>query len=195
MKTLLASIAVATALAVPVMASGRAMCDGCGGDPGPPGPRGPKGEQGPRGPRGHTGPQGVPGAPGGPAGPAGVAGPPGPAGKQGATGKTGARGPKGATGPAGAHGAAGSPGISNYSLHVNNSGNRDSVRFKEVQANCPAGTKPIAGGGEISPADNEGVGIVSTYPRGNGWFVKAETFVGTPSWKLITHVVCATVAQ
>ena len=83
----------------------------------------------------------------------------------------------------------GAPGISNYSTHTNNSGNRDSVRFKEVQVNCPAGTRALGGGGEISPSDNEGVGIVSTFARGNGWFVKAETFVGSPSWKLITHVV------
>jgi hypothetical protein len=64
-----------------------------------------------------------------------------------------------------------------------------------VQVNCPtAATVPLGGGGDVSPADNEGVGIVSTFLRDNGWFVKAETFVGTPSWKLIAFVTCARVS-
>lgn len=141
------------------------------------GPRGATGATGPQGPAGPTGPQGPAGSGGG-----GTVGPPGPTGPQGPLGPTGPTGPEGA------------PGVSNYSTHTNNSGNRDSVRFKEVQVNCPAGTRALGGGGEISPSDNEGVGIVSTFARGNGWFVKAETFVGSPSWKLITHVVCAKVS-
>ena len=149
------------------------------------GVEGPKGATGPEGPQGVTGPQGPqgePGSAGSGTGPAGPVGPPGP---------TGPVGPKGATGAPGPEGPAG---VSNYSTHIANSGNADSVRFKVVQVNCPADTKPLGGGGEVSPSDNEGVGLVSSIPRANGWFVKAETFVGTPRWKLIAHVLCARVS-
>lgn len=91
-------------------------------------------------------------------------------------------------------GDTGAPGISNYSTHTNNSGNANLVTTKQVQVDCPAGTKPFGGGGEISPADTIGVALVSSYVRNNGWFVKAHSFVGPePSWKLISHVVCARV--
>ena len=97
-------------------------------------------------------------------------------------------------GPVGATGPVGPPGVTDYSTHTNNSGNADSVRVKQIQVNCPAGTKPLGGGGEVSPGDSEGVGLVSSYARGNGWFARAETFAGSQSWKLITHVVCARVS-
>ena len=145
------------------------------GIPGATGPQGPQGIPGPQGP------QGVPGSGGTGSGPPGPVGPPGP---------TGPVGPVGATGPPGPQGLSG---VSDYSTRIANSGNADSVRFKVVQVNCPAGTKPLGGGGEVSPSDSEGVGLVSSIPRGNGWFAKAETFVGTPHWKLITHVICAQV--
>lgn len=136
------------------------------GPAGPPGPKGEKGDSGTRGPQGDTG-------------------------EKGSKGEQGERGPKGEQGN---KGPAGPSGVSDYSTHTSNSGNTDTVRFKVVQVNCPTGTKPLGGGGEISPSDNEGVGLVSSYPRGNGWFAKAETFVGTPRWKLIAHVTCAKVS-
>jgi len=149
------------------------------------------GAQGPQGPQGIPGPQGPQGVPGsggtgtGPPGPVGPAGPQGPQGPAGTKGVTGATGPSGPAGPSG---------VSHYSTHIANSGNSSSATLKEVQADCPAHTKPLGGGGEISPADSEGVGLVSSYVRGNGWFVKAQTFVGSQRWKLIVHVICATVS-
>ena len=140
---------------------------------GPPGPQGIPGPQGP---------QGLPGSEGSGTGPAGPVGPAGPT------------GPDGPLGPAGPIGPAGPAGISSYSTHVANSGNSTSVRIKSVQVNCPPGTKALGGGGDISPADSEGVGLVATYQRGSGWFVKAETFTGSQSWKLLAHVVCAAVS-
>ena len=151
------------------------------GPTGPPGATGATGPQGPQGIPGPQGPQGVPGSGGTGSGPPGPVGPPGPTGPVGPIGATGAPGPEGP------------PGVTDYSTHVNNSGNRSTTRVKEVQVNCPSATKPIGGGGEVSPSDNEGVGLVIDIPRGNGWFTKAETFVGTPSWKLIAHVICGRV--
>lgn len=141
------------------------------------GPRGATGPTGPQGPAGPTGPQGPTGSGGG-----GTPGPPGPTGPQGPLGPTGPSGPPG------------SPGVSDYSVHTANSGNSDTVRFKVVQVNCPAGTKPLGGGGEPTPTDNEGLGLVWSYPRGNGWFVKAEAFANNARWKLIAYAVCARVS-
>jgi hypothetical protein len=165
------------------------LADGCCGlEPGPPGPPGPPGKRGPRGFRGHPGPkgaQGEPGTPGGPAGPPGPQGPVGPAGTPG--------GPAGPPGPAGPQGT---PGLSHYSTHTANSGNSNTAAIKVVQVNCPDGTKPLGGGSEVSPTDTEGIATVSTYPRLNGWFAKAESFAPPGQrWKLIAHVVCAKVAQ
>ena len=143
------------------------------------GPRGAAGPTGPQGPAGETGPQGPAGSGGG-----GTVGPPGPTGPQGPLGPTGPTGPTGPEGPAG---------VTDYSTRTANTGNTDSVRVKVIQVNCPAGTKPLGGGGEVSPSDSEGVGLVVSVPRGNGWFAKAETFTGSQSWKLIAHVTCARV--
>lgn len=140
-----------------------------------PGPTGPTGPQGPSGP---TGPQGPTGSGGG-----GTVGPPGPTGPQGPLGPTGPTGP------------VGDPGISNYSTHTHNSGNTNTNVVKQVQVNCPTGTKPLGGGGEISPSDTEGIFLVSSYVRGSGWFSKAESAAPPGQrWKLITHVICATVS-
>jgi hypothetical protein len=142
------------------------------------GPQGPKGDTGPQGPIGATGPAGPPGGSGGTPGPTGPQGPAGP------------QGPKGDEGPKG------EPGISDYSVHTANSGNTNTIRVKSVQADCPAGTKPLGGGGDISPIDTEGIALVATYVRNNGWFVKAESFAPVGQrWKLITHVTCAKVGE
>lgn len=151
--------------------------------PGPPGPRGPRGfrgHPGARGPQGHTGktgergPQGIPGEAGTPGGPPG---------------------PQGPAGPAGAEGAEGAPGISGYSTHTANSGNSNTTRIKQVQVDCPAGTKPLGGGPDVSPVDTEQIFNVSSFPRGSGWFVKEESLAPAGQrWKLIAHVVCAHVA-
>lgn len=125
----------------------------------------------------------------------GVQGPPGPQGPQGPPGSPGGpAGPPGPTGPTGPAGATGPPGVSDYSVHTANSGNTNTNAVKAVQADCPVGTKPLGGGGEISPADTEGIALVSTYQRNRGWFAKAESFAPPGQrWKLITHVVCARV--
>ena len=164
--------------------------DGCcgviQGPPGPPGPPGPRGFRGTRGPRGVPGPKGDTGPVGTPGGPAGPPGPQGPPGT-----------PGGAAGPPGSAGPAGPSGVSNYSTHTANSGNTNTTTVKSVQVDCPAGTKPLGGGGEISPASTEGIALVSAFPRGDGWFAKAQAVsnVGTDHrWKLITHVTCARVS-
>jgi hypothetical protein len=184
---LVGGVAVASTSAPPTAK----LADGCCGlEPGPPGPPGPPGKRGPRGFRGHPGPkgdtgergpQGVPGASGGPPGPPGPQGPAGPAGTPG--------------GPAGPPGPAGAPGLSHYSTHTANSGNSNTHTHKSVQVDCPEGTKPLGGGSEISPVDTEGIATVSSYPRLDGWFIKAESFAPPGQrWKLIAHVMCAKVS-
>ncbi|MFZ0341673.1 MAG: hypothetical protein WAL31_05010 [Gaiellaceae bacterium] len=154
------------------------------GDTGPKGDAGPKGDTGSQGPIGATGPAGPPGGSGGTPGPTGPQGPEGP------------QGPAGPQGPTGDDGPKGEPGISDYSTHTANSGNANTNRVKSVQADCPAGTKPLGGGGDISPTDTEGIALVATYVRHNGWFAKAESFAPVGQrWKLITHVICARVGQ
>lgn len=166
--------------------------DGCcgiiQGPPGPPGPRGPRGFTGKPGPKGEKGDPGVQGQ----QGLQGIQGPQGPAGG-GSSGTVGPPGPTGPQGIPGPQGPKGDPGISNYSVHTNNSGNSNTVRFKTVQVNCPIGTEPLGGGGEPSPTDSEGLGLVSSFPRERGWFVKAEAFGNNAAWKLIAYVTCAKV--
>jgi hypothetical protein len=131
---------------------------------------------------------------------AGTPGPKGPKGDKGDTGPTGPSGPKGSKGEKGDKGSrgrqgpAGPPGLSDYTVHTANSGNSDTVRFKVVQVDCPAGTKALGGGGEPSPTDSEGLALVSSFPRGNGWFVKEEAFANNARWKLIALVTCAKVS-
>ncbi len=177
MKTFLVALAVLLLAAPGVSADG----SGIQGPPGPPGPRGPRGFTGKTGPQGPIGDRGIPGA----------EGPVGPQGPQGAPGTSGGTG-SGPAGPIGPQGPAGADGVSNYSVHTHNSGNANTNRIKSVQVNCPSDTVPLGGGGEVSPADVESIYLVATFPRFNGWFVKAESVASAgQTWKLIAHVTCA----
>jgi hypothetical protein len=85
--------------------------------------------------------------------------------------------------------------VSNYSVHTANSGNTNTNVTKSVQVNCPSDTVPLGGGGEVSPTDTEGIFLVSTHPRFNGWFAKAESAAPPGQrWKVIAYVTCATVS-
>lgn len=181
---------------------GPAGPQGVAGPAGPQGPAGTQGAQGPAGPGGGgspaTGPQGPPGPQGekGSPGEQGAKGPAGPQGEQGPPGPHGARGPQGEQGEQGDAGPAGPPGLSDYSLEDHNSGNSTTVAVKSVQVDCPTGTVPLGGGGEVIPADTLGVWIVSSYPRNNGWYTKAEALTTIrPPWKLAAHVACAKVSH
>ena len=45
------------------------------------------------------------------------------------------------------------------------------------------------------PTDTEGVALVADHLRGNGWFVKAESFAPPGQrWKVIAYVTCARVS-
>lgn len=156
--------------------------------PGPAGPKGDTGARGPQGPKGDEGPRGAHGV----KGDDGERGPRGPEGPQGAKGN---RGEQGEQGPKGDKGAKGDSGVSDYSVHVNDPApNRN--RFKAVQINCPAGTVPLGGGGQVEvPSSNDhGVVLVSSYNRNNGWFAQAEANASVGfDWSVAAHVICAKV--
>ncbi len=160
--------------------------------PGPAGPKGDKGETGDTGARGLQGPKGDEG-PRGAHGAKGDDGQRGPRGPEGAQGAKGNRGEQGEQGP---KGVKGDPGVSDYSVHVNDPPpNRN--RFKAVQINCPAGTMPLGGGGEVNvPSSNDhGVVLVSSFNRNNGWFAQAEANASVDfDWSVAAHVICAKVA-
>ena len=118
---------------------------------------GPKGVAGSQGPKGDTGPKGDAGA----AGVAGIPGVPGAAGPKGDTGSAGAKGDAGPTGPKGDVGVAGVPGTTGPQgpvgpagftdvLYVTNTTTLNATVVKEIEAICPADTKVIAGGAQVT---------------------------------------------
>ena len=197
MRVLLLAALALVLLSAPVWANGDCRCGNV-----IPGPPGPKGEKGDRGPRGHTGPQGPQGTPGGaqgPAGPTGQPGPAGPPGPKGARGPKGSRGaagppgPKGDRGPRGHTGAAGPPGVSGYTTRVN-APVANTNRSKAVQIDCPSGTRPTGGSGQVVvPSSNDhGVALVASFLRGNGWVAQAEANASvTFAWRVEVQVICA----
>jgi Collagen triple helix repeat (20 copies) len=131
---------------------------------------GPAGPQGPTGPQGPSGPQGDPGPTGeiGPAGPAGLQGNPGPAGLQ---------------GPAGADGA---PGISGYEVIqgpvVTGDGGTNLGSFTAL-AICPAGKKPLGGGGLNFSGFNYFIDLSRPHfsqQNGAGWEVRFAPATDSP---------------
>lgn len=123
---------------------------------------GPQGPQGPKGDKGHKGDTG-------PAGPTGLDGPAGPA------------GPTGPIGP---------PGISGYQL-VTGGVESDTSLFHSKTISCPAGKKPLGGGGFVNGVNGGGPWLVASAPTadGTGWVVTATR----ASWSLgmVAYAICA----
>jgi hypothetical protein len=103
---------------------------------------------GPKGAAGVAGPAGAKGD----VGAAGVAGPIGPAGAKGDAGVAGPKGDAGPVGPAGVAGPAGPQGPAGVVdvLYVSKSSALDATMVKEVEAICPANSKVIGGGAQVS---------------------------------------------
>jgi Collagen triple helix repeat (20 copies) len=148
----------------------------------PAGPQGPKGDPGPQGPKGDPGPQG-------PKGDDGAPGAQGPKGDQGIQGIQGIKGPKGDKGDAGA------PGISGY---VKVAGPWTSIvkgGIATASVTCPAGTKPLGGGPETSPALIVLLVIYDGPASGTGWTFRgwhfANWFAGS---QIRVWAVCGNVA-
>ena len=117
-------------------------CAGPKGATGANGPAGAAGVKGDAGPAGAIGPIGLPGA-------TGPKGDTGPAGAKGDAGPTGVAGPKGDNGAAGAVGPAGPAGIVDV-VYITKTSALDATMVKEVEAICPANSKVIGGGAQVT---------------------------------------------
>ena len=127
-------------------------------------------------------------------GAAGPKGDPGPKGDAGAKGDKGAAGAKGDKGAAGEKGAPGAPGVSGYALVEKTAST--TAKFLAVQVNCPAGTRPLGGGGG-TPTPGAGVSVRNSFPVGGtqpGWLVVAEAKTPGTGWSYEVDAVCAAVA-
>jgi hypothetical protein len=150
---------------------------------GPPGPMGPLGEDGEQGFQGPPGPVGRPGP----------QGDPGPSGLDGRIGLKGLQGPMGL---AGARGPQGWPSISRLQMENHSEPFTWASNAGEATVSCPAGKRPLSGGGRMSPVLNPMPAITRSMPTANGWSVSAAWPANTApgvDWFLIAFVVCANV--
>ena len=97
-------------------------------------------------------------------------------------------------GPAGPQGPAGPPGISARE-QVSIETPLASTSPKNITATCPAGKKALGGGIELGGAGRNRVTPTENKPAGdNAWEGEAFEAVATnATWKLVVHVICATV--
>jgi collagen triple helix repeat protein len=160
------------------------------------------GARGPAGSRGAVGPMGAIGPAGGqgPRGETGTAGPFGPAGSQGPAGPAGAQGPSGADGAPGPTGPQGPPGPSDSQVTAAVSATTPvSAPLGTVAtatATCPAGTKILGGGIQISVSvavQQSRVATRESYPSAadawTGSIVITSALVGATA-TINTYAVC-----
>lgn len=121
------------------------------------------------------------------------AGQAGPAGASGPAGPSGPKGDAGQAGPPGAPGLAGAPGVSDL-VTVHASRSSLSAETLDVDVECPAGTRVLAGGGSVSFGD-ESVALTQSVPFREGWVVAAaEVRATAQNWVLTVYATCARVA-
>jgi collagen type VII alpha len=118
----------------------------------------------------------------------------GPTGPQGATGATGATGASGATGSSGATGPTGPNGLDSYVRIVASSVN-NSTTTKTVTATCPAGTRVLGGGFNMTGAGvaSADVEILNAYPSSDTAFTATATEDTSVSgnWQVHAIAICA----
>jgi hypothetical protein len=112
----------------------------------------------------------------------------GPAGPQGPKGD---KGDKGAKGDTGAQGLQGVPGLSGYAVVEKTQSTTAS--FMGLSVACPAGKRPIGGGGG-TPTPAAGVTVRNSFPTGNSWLVVVDAKSPGSGWSYKVQAVCATVA-
>jgi collagen triple helix repeat protein len=115
-------------------------------------------------------------------------GDPGPAGPQGAKGDRGDKGDKGTKGDTGAPGAVG---VSNY--QVVEKTQSTTAGFMGVSVNCPAGLRPLGGGGGTA-TPGAGVSVRNSFPTPSGWLVVVEATKPGSGWSYEVDAVCAKVS-
>jgi hypothetical protein len=115
-------------------------------------------------------------------------------GPAGAPGPAGAKGDRGDAGVKGDRGDRGEPGVSRYTIVSTTRSSTSSSMG--IQVNCPAGTRPLGGGGGTStPA--AGVTVRNSFPVGGatpGWLVVADAKTPGAGWSYTVEAVCAAVS-
>jgi hypothetical protein len=108
------------------------------------------------------------------------------------SGQKGEKGEKGDKGAKGDKGDKGDPGLSGYSI-VQGTTVSTTNAFQAASATCPAGKRPLGGGG-FTQTPGAGVSIRNSFPTGQTWLVVVEAKTPGAGWNYLPHVVCATVA-
>lgn len=149
------------------------------------------GPEGPVGPPGEPGEQGFQGSDG-PAGRPGPLGAQGPIGLDGRPGLQGLQGPKG---PVGGMGLRGLPSISGRFTRGDADTFPSSVSAGSKSVACPAGMRPLSGGGEVPTLSTALASIVRSVPLPDGWVVTAQWpgSAAPSTWDLRVYVVCANI--
>jgi len=111
----------------------------------------------------------------------------------GAIGPKGDKGDKGDKGSKGDTGAPGSPGLSDYVVVT---GNYVTSTTSVISAGvtCPAGTKPLGGGGGTQ-FPGAGVTLRNSFPTPTGWLVVADAKNPAGGWNYHAYAACAKVAS
>lgn len=97
--------------------------------------------------------------------------------------------------PAGPTGPQGPPGVTERESAAGETA-LSSISPKTLTVACPLGKKALGGGVEISGPGRARVSATENKPSGdNAWEAEAYEVVATSaSWKVVVHVVCATVS-
>lgn len=109
-------------------------------------------------------------------------------------GDIGPQGAKGDKGDKGDKGAKGDPGVSGYRIVETTRSTTNASQG--VQVNCPAGTRPLGGGG-FTQTPGAGVTVRNSFPVGSpnpGWLVVADAKTPGSGWNYRAIAVCAAVA-
>lgn len=101
-------------------------------------------------------------------------------------------GPKGDKGNKGDKGDKGDPGLSGYVV-VQGPASSTTNAFQGISVACPAGTRPLGGGG-FTQTPGAGVTVRNSFPTTTGWLVVVDAKTPSPAWNYLPHVVCAAVA-
>ena len=109
-------------------------------------------------------------------------------------GPKGDKGDKGDKGEKGIKGDPGTAGLSKYAIVEKTASTTNAVLA--VQVNCPAGTRPLGGGGGTA-TPGAGVRVRNSFPvtgATTGWLVVAEATKPGTGWSYEVDAVCAAVA-
>ena len=108
------------------------------------------------------------------------------------SGPKGDKGDKGDKGLKGDKGDKGDPGMSGYTI-VQGAQSSTTSGFQAATATCPAGKRPVGGGG-FTQTPGAGVTVRNSFPTGQQWLVVVDAKTPGTGWRYQAYAVCATVA-